>query len=49
MNKASYSNNISKLATVNQAKEDEISEIKAQRDFELTREVGEQRRCKIDW
>ena len=32
-----------------QATEDEISEIKAQRDFELTREVGEQRRCKIDW
>lgn len=32
-----------------QATEDEISEIKAQRDFELTRAAGEQRRCKIDW
>lgn len=32
-----------------QATEDEISEIKAQRDFELTRAAGEQRRRKIDW
>jgi len=32
-----------------QATEDEISEIKAQRDFELTRAAGGQRRCKIDW